>query len=137
MARLSKHVRLFRSAAAARLAEADFLRSGDHSLGAVYLGGYAVECALKALILSLLYEHEQPDVMADFRGRLAHDYGYLRNLYRERGGSPAPKQVSAAFATLSIWGTHLRYEPRIEHKGDVKAFFAALDVVLDWANERL
>ncbi|MBY0460554.1 MAG: hypothetical protein K2V38_24830, partial [Gemmataceae bacterium] len=63
-ARRSKHVRLYRTAAARRLEEAGFLRGmGDRPLGAVYLAGYAVEFILKALVLALHGEHEQPGLI--------------------------------------------------------------------------
>lgn len=50
--RRSKYVAQFLRAAGARLDEAVVLRTQGYSLGAVYLVGYAVECGLKALILS-------------------------------------------------------------------------------------
>lgn len=69
MARKSRHVRLFLNVAKARLEEAGHLRESDYTMGAVYLAGYAVECGLKALVLACWDEHEQPDVIAGFRGR--------------------------------------------------------------------
>ena len=135
--RRSKHVRLFLTAGAARLAEADLLRAGSRSLGAVYLAGYAVECVLKALILSLADEHEQADVIAEFRGGRAHDLTWLKALYREAGGAAFPRGVAEAFVVVDTWGTELRYSPRVQYPGDADAFFRAVDTILGWANERI
>lgn len=135
--RRSKHVRLFLTAGAARLAEADLLRAGRRSVGAVYLAGYAIECVLKALILSLADEHEQPGVIDQFRGARAHEFTWLKTLYRESGGAAFPRDVAAAFVVADTWGTRLRYSPRLEYPGDADAFFRATDVILGWANERI
>jgi HEPN domain-containing protein len=137
-AQRSKHVRLYLAAAGHRLDEAEFLRTkGERTLGAIYLAGYAVECVLKALILSLFGEHEQPAVMQRFRGAWAHDYGELKSLYRKSGGAGFPREVAQAFALVDDWGTDLRYSPRAEYPGDASEFFGAVDVILRWATQRL
>lgn len=96
-----------------------------------------MECVLKALLLSLVDEHEQPALIREFRGARAHDFTWLKTLYREYGGAGFPKAVAEAFIVVDTWGTDLRYNPRIEYKGDADRFFQALNVILNWANERL
>jgi hypothetical protein len=51
MADRKKDIRVFERAAIQRLTAAEFLFQNDFSLDAIYLAGYAGECALKALIL--------------------------------------------------------------------------------------
>jgi hypothetical protein len=137
MAAKSKHVRRFLTAADHRLQDADYLRRVDRTLGAAYLAGYAVEFVLKALVLALLDEHEQPKMIAQFRGTKAHDYNWLRFVYRANGGANLPKAVIEAFMILDAWRTDLRYNPRSRYSGDVDRFFQAVDTVLDWAKARL
>ena len=39
----------------------------EHSTGAVYLAGYAIECILKALILNTLHQTERIEMLSSFR----------------------------------------------------------------------
>ena len=51
----------FQFLARTRLAEAKALLAAGHPNGAYYLGGYAVECALKACIAKSTRRHDFPD----------------------------------------------------------------------------
>ena len=51
----------FQSLATRRVAEARALAHGGHSSGAYYLAGYAIECALKAVIAGKFRENVIPD----------------------------------------------------------------------------
>jgi HEPN domain-containing protein len=51
----------FQKAAAQRLTTAEILLREKLTLDAQYVGGYAVECALKALIIELAPEPEKSD----------------------------------------------------------------------------
>lgn len=51
----------FREIAKCRLAEAKLLAERGHPSGAYYLAGYAVECALKAIIAGRFRANEIPD----------------------------------------------------------------------------
>lgn len=132
MARSTRHVRLYLNAATARLEEAAVLRERNYTMGAVYLAGYAVECVPKSLVLDCFPEHEQPGVVAQFRGAAAHDYGWLRQRYFSAGGSRPPADVARALALLDPWGTDLRYNPRTRYPGN-----AAVGLVCRWAQGRL
>ncbi len=137
MARKSKHVRLFLTAAEARLDESRHLSKYGYTMGAVYLAGYVVECVLKALVVGCHPEHEQQGVITGFRGALAHDYDWLLRRYRTAGGATLPREVAEAFGLLEPWGTDLRYNPRTQFAGDEDEFFAAVTVVYEWARRRL
>lgn len=136
-AKRSKHVRQFWRAAAARLEEAVLLRQHGYTLAAVYLAGYAVECGLKALVLTLTVQHEQPERIKQFKGVKAHDFGWLLSLYRLGGGPSAPPNVVGSFTDLGVWATDLRYVSTTEYDGDVDEFFAAVETVTGWLAERL
>jgi hypothetical protein len=136
-ARKSKHVRRFLTGANRRMEDASFLREADRTLAAAYLAGYSVEFVLKALVLAQYPEHEQPAVVASFRGGRAHDYRWLLAGYRARGGASPPPDVSRALVILDSWGTELRYDPRTEYPADIDEFLGAVDTVMQWATRRL
>jgi hypothetical protein len=136
-AKRSRHVRRFLNAAHLRRQDAGFLRDAGRTLAAAYLAGYAVEFVLKALLLGQCPEHEQPAVMARFRGAWAHDHRQLLAEYRRRGGAAPSKQATDALVVLESWGTELRYDPRAEFPGDVGTFLAAVETVDQWARQRL
>lgn len=65
---MSPNVRRFLRANLRRQDEASFLlNEGNYSTAAVYLGGYAVECALKALILAGEPSARHATTLASFR----------------------------------------------------------------------
>ena len=138
MAKASRHVRLFFRAAKSRFAEAEGLHRLGLTLGAVYLAGYTVECQLKALVLSSTPEHGQRSVLEQFRGRLGHDFAWLRGEYRAAvGGAPFPGEVTRGFFTVDDWSTNLRYSPNGVYDGDANDFMAAVRVITAWVRERI
>ena len=87
----SKEARLFYRAAEQRFTDAQFIfRKGDRTTAAVYLAGYAVECFLKALILSQLPGRDA-EMLKQFRGGKAHDYDWFETSYI--GSRAAPSRV--------------------------------------------
>lgn len=54
------------------------LESGGFRLQAMYLAGYAVECALKAMLVSRTPLKRQPQLIDSFRGAVSHDYEHLK-----------------------------------------------------------
>lgn len=53
---------------------------------AVYLTGYAVECILKALLLVYTPSGERREMLATFRGAIAHNIEWLRDRLVQRIG---------------------------------------------------
>jgi hypothetical protein len=72
----------FKALANIRAAEAAALVRGHKPLGAFYLGGYAVECALKACIAKKTKRYEFPPPHSETQGIYIHD---LRLLLRKAG----------------------------------------------------
>lgn len=91
-----------------RAVESRCLQSSGHSLGAVYLQGYNVECLLKHYYL--LRRKRYPD-----RGREGHD---LRSLW-EGSGIPGPPGGHAR-EFLEVWSTALRYESALPAGADAE-----------------
>ncbi len=124
MADRGKHVRLFRRAADQRLAAAEFLLQHGYRLEAVYLGGYAVECALKGLILNWAPQAEFAEVLEQLTevGAKGHNFEYLKGLLKgRRGGRRKPDHellgvLADHLPAVMSWSTDLRY-----HAGTVSA----------------
>jgi hypothetical protein len=90
----SREARSFYRVAQQRLEDAQVLLGGERTTGAVYLAGYAVECALKALLLSSLAPGARQTMVASFRGAKAHDFEWLSGEYRKSGGSHFPGEIA-------------------------------------------
>lgn len=134
----SKEARLFYRAALERFKDAEqILDRIERTTAAVYLAGYAVECILKALILSQLPAAKRAEMVQQFRGGKAHDYDWLKGVYADVGGPNFPKAVVEAFVVVEDWGTELRYQPGVIDPDDAKSFLAAAETILDWADGRL
>ena len=103
---------------------------------AIYLTGYAVECILKALLLMWTPTGERADVLATFRGAVAHNIDWLRERLIQRIGR-LPVGVNRYVSLVSTWSTDLRYEPGPGDPEDAEAFLAAARSILAWANGRM
>src|SRR5688572_762373 len=95
--------------------EARFLFDSDFHTAAVYLAGYAVECALKALLLSSEPHARHAATLASFRGTKGHDFAWLVKELARRRVVVSP-EMNRQVGEVAWWSTDLRYEPR-----DIKA----------------
>jgi HEPN domain-containing protein len=121
-----------------RLDEARFLLDGGMmGAGAVYLAGYAVECILKALILSRVPKKQRKVMFAQLRGSKAHDFEWLRGEYRRLGGDQIPAEIARRFSDLAYWSTELRYSPRQIRIAEATQFLESATRIVDWADGRL
>jgi HEPN domain-containing protein len=134
----SKSARLFYRASLERLTDAHFLyEKANRTTAAVYLAGYAVECVLKALILSQLPAKEVSEMVKQFRGGKAHDYDWLKHVYRDIGGPVLPKPIVEAFVVVEDWGTEMRYNPGRIDPEDAEVFLSSAKTIIQWADGRL
>ncbi len=130
----------FYRAGGQRLEDARFLLEAERTTAAVYLAGYCVECALKALIVTRAGKDKKAEVLALFAGSKAHDYDWLRSLHDKYGGPRPPKkdkELVRAFVVVSTWGTHLRYDAGTMREDDAQTFLDAVRRIWKWADERL
>jgi len=132
-----KNARLFYRAGLQRLDDARFLNEAARTTAAVYLGGYSVECMIKALILSRVPEAQQGQAMALFRGARAHDFGWLMGQYTERGGQAMPRELSQDYARVNTWRADMRYSPKVVKDYESAAFVASVVRIVKWADGRL
>lgn len=133
----SADARLYYRCAFLRHDEAKVLLKSDFTTGAVYLGGYGVECMLKALVLMAVPDKERSKTLLSFRGGKAHEYQWLRTLYRVNGGARFPREIGRCFALVDNWSTDLRYTPRSVGEPEARKFLAAAWAIILWADGRL
>lgn len=100
---------------------------------AVYIGGYAAECILKALLLSVTPERERPATMVSLRREFGHSVLALGEGLRQRGVN-VPGRVAREIAFAASWSPELRYEPGLGDPRETGRFLAAVEVVLLWAD---
>lgn len=132
-----QHVRLFATVAEQRLEDATWLFQSGRYNACVYLAGYAVECYLKALLLSSMPAAQRTNTVRSFRGVRAHDFEMLRRHYLRAGGAGLPREVVHAFDEVNDWAVNLRYNPRQMPAKDARNFMHATRVITAWAKGRL
>ncbi|QEH38727.1 HEPN domain protein [Aquisphaera giovannonii] len=133
----SREARLFYRCAYGRCDEAQVLLRAGYTTGAVYLAGYTVECILKALILNAVPPGRVTEVLQLFRGNHAHDFEWLKALYRRHQGATLPPDVRRAFTLVNEWSTDMRYSPEHMRGADAERFLSGVDAILKWAEERM
>ncbi len=129
--------RAFFQVAQQRLEDARFLLEFSRNTAAVYLAGYAVECALKALLLATTPRSSAARTLESFRGSLAHNYDWLRARYHRQGGAPLPNEVARDFSRVNSWTTDLRYRPGAISAREAREFVGAAKSIVSWTGGRL
>jgi hypothetical protein len=127
----------FRRVAFHRLDDAQILLQFERTTGALYLAGYAVECMLKAMVLSRSPASRRSDFAADFRGSAGHSLENLKRLWAAAGGEPFSRELTRAFATVAAWSTDYRYVPGIIEYETADEFLQASKKLIRWADGRL
>ena len=111
----------FHQAALQRLEAAQCLLFGKFNLDAHYLGGYTIECSLKALILKVTPDGDRAEMLRRITsGARMHRFEVLVGLLREMG--LALPLVIAKRRRLFEWTTELRYETGRRDTGETTAF---------------
>jgi hypothetical protein len=78
-------IKRFIRAAEQRRDSAKRLEDASMFIDQMYLTGYVVECALKALIVNDASASDRRSALVDVtRGATAHDFEHLRQIYRRR-----------------------------------------------------
>lgn len=118
----------FQELARIRLAEAKLLAENGQSSGAYYLAGYAIECALKAIIAAQFREGEIPD-RALVNRVYSHD---LAELVRLAGLEADLKAATEEFDGLNQrWSTIKRWSEQCRYmtwsQGDAADMLSAVD----------
>ncbi|MEX0775383.1 MAG: HEPN domain-containing protein [Phycisphaeraceae bacterium] len=128
--------REFQKAAAQRLTTAETLLREKLTLDAQYLGGYAVECSLKALILHLTPEPDKPAKLRLITaGAKMHRPDVLLGELRDLG-ILLPLEIARRMRHFD-WTTDLRYESGRRDTGETIGFLKTTKAIYDWVEVQL
>jgi HEPN domain-containing protein len=126
----------FQKVAGQRLTTAETLLRENLTLAAQYVGGYSVECSLKALILELTPDLEKPDKLRRITsGAKMHRPDVLLGELRDLG-IRLPLQIAKRMRRFD-WTTDLRYETGRRDTGETKAFLKTAKAIYDWVEGQL
>jgi len=140
MTEREKAVRKFRRAAEQRWLTAHWLlEQSEYYRDATYLGGYAVECALKALIFRRSSDRRFAEVYEQVTaGRKAPDFEFLKGILRRKPiALTFPTEVMESFRRVTTWSTDWRYESGLLEYDEAKEFLDAVAVIREWAERQL
>ena len=121
-----------------RLQEAETLLRALHFSGAYYLGGYAVECALKACIAKKTKRHDFPESPNTVREYYSHDLeqlvkvaGLKAELDKRKSSDP---RFEDSWEIVIEWSEQSRYEviTRQDARNLLKAISDPDHGVLQW-----
>jgi hypothetical protein len=136
-----KDARKFARVAKQRLEVARTIHAKVHlSAAAEYLGGYAVECVLKALLLVVTPAQERSDsgqgAIEWLKKEFGHDLALLR-LALDQCGTRMPPTITKQFLFVSTWDPQSRYEPEPGDPERAERFLVAADAIVSWADGRI
>jgi HEPN domain-containing protein len=105
----AEEAREFYQAAKQRLADSYLLLDHGRTTGSMYLAGYAVECMLKALVLSALPRRHRAGMIGAWiqRGK-GHDLEWLKRRYNQLGGPGLPSDIKGRLMLVNTWSTSWR-----------------------------
>lgn len=111
------------------------LRNGI-TLDAQYLGGYAVECSLKALILHLTPGPDKLSMLERLaRGAAMHRPEVLLGMLRTMG-IVLPLKLAQRMRRFD-WAVDLRYETGRRDTGETRALLKTAKAIYDWVEGKL
>src|SRR5207302_7974167 len=123
-----------------RAEEAGVLVRGRKQLGAYYLAGYAVECALKACIAKETKRHEFPPKVPYVRSVYVHDLDELLRLARLDKQLENDMKKNSLLANnwnvIKVWSEEARYITSGLKGKDLYEALIGADGVLTWIKQR-
>lgn len=128
----------FHRAAGQRISAARVLSAAAETLDATYLGGYGLECSLKALILAATPTPQRQEVIEEtFRGQLAHNLDHLMYEVIRRGVS-LPKKIQLALRRcFTLWYVELRYETGRRPASECRVVLDTAEQVWVWTGRQI
>ena len=130
-------VRKYYRVAMQRLDEArQILMNLELAAAAIYLTGYAVECMLKALVLSHTPRVARKRMLQSLKDDFGHNLRRLRAEIIARGVVPRP-DIVRELLFVSSWSPELRYEPGPGDPREAARFLDAATAILAWADGRI
>ncbi len=126
----------FQKAAGQRLTAAETLLRSKLTLDAQYLGGYTIECSLKALLLHLTSDAEKTEKLKTITaGAKMHRPDILLGELRDLG-IELPTGIAKRMRRFD-WTTDLRYETGRRDTGETNAFLNTAKAIYDWVEGQL
>lgn len=126
----------FLKVAGQRLTTAEVLLREKLTLDAQYIGGYTVECSLKALILLWTPDEDKPATLGRITsGSTMHRPDVLLGMLRDLGLA-LPLEIAKRMRRFD-WTTDLRYETGRRDTGETIAFLNTAKAIYNWAEEKL
>lgn len=114
----------------------DIMETLRLTLEAQYIGGYAVECSLKALILEKTAETDRPAVLEQLtRGATYHRVEVLLERLKERGVS-LTVELAKRMRRFD-WTTNLRYETGRKDTGETHGFLRTASAIYEWVEGQI
>ncbi len=134
--RPSPEVKRYYQAALTHHGDARCLLDARRANGCIYLAGYAIECTLKALLVSRVPVAAQKALTNSFRGREWHSFEHLKKELRKRQMT-LPDAVNKQLARVNTWSVDIRYQPRRLKLSDARDILAAASEVIRWVRKEL
>ncbi len=126
----------FLKVALQRLTAAEALLGLGITLDAQYIGGYTVECSLKALILQRTPVVDQEDMLRKLSsGQKMHAPDVLLGKLRDLGVT-LPLNLAKRMRRFD-WTTDLRYETGRRDTGETVAFLRTAKAIYEWAEGQI
>ena len=126
----------FQKAALQRLTTAEFLFKNDYNLDPKYLAGYAIECALKALLLEITPQKDRAQRLKSISsGAKMHRPEILGGLLKDLG-RPIPSNLVKKFRRFA-WSTDLRYQTGRTKSAETGGFLKAAKETCEWVEGQL
>lgn len=108
------------------------------TLDAQHLGGYVVECSLKALILEKTPDAEKDAIYEKItQGAKMHKFENMLPFLKQRGVKPPADLHKRMKRFVGTWATDLRYETGRRNTGETKACLKVAKDVYDWVEANL
>jgi len=130
----------FQVLAEMRAKEAGVLAKNGNGEGAYYLGGLAIECALKACIAKKMKRHDFPLAAKHANRVYAHDLGDLLKLAELEShldkAMKGNRALTANWGVVQNWKVESRYETSGLKGTDMVAAVNSADGVLPWIRQR-
>jgi len=107
---------------------------------AEYMGGYAVECILKALVLTVTPPSQRPPAgektVEWLKNEFGHDLSALRRWAAARGAQ-MPRDIADGFVFVATWDPQSRYELGPGSLESADRFLTAAASIVKWADSRM
>lgn len=130
----------FQRLAELRTREAAALLRTRNPIGSYYLGGYAIECALKACIAKQARRHEFPPKPEFVRKQYSHNLGELLRLadleQQLENDMKKNRALAQNWAVVRDWNEGSRYRSSGLSGRDLHDAVAGPDGVLLWIKQR-